>query len=242
MSGQIITSHCNRCGRNTRHDVLAVSPHEEDTTEGNSAEGDALHERYEMLECRGCGDISLRHTKNDEFGPFVVRYPPAIARRKPHWLHDRSSSRVYSPTYVEFDDGFEKIIVSIPEGIIEPMYEVYIALQNDCLRLCAMGVRAALEALMIDKVEDHRNFTKNLDELEKAHYISHRNRTSLEAILEVGHAATHRGWDPSSNDINTILDIMENLIQSVYLHEVHAEDLKKAVPKKPPKPNKPSEM
>jgi hypothetical protein len=57
-----------------------------------------------------------------------------------------------------------------------------------------MGIRSALENVMIDRVGDQRYFKINMDAFQKAGYLSVRQRGSLESILEAGHAATHRGW------------------------------------------------
>jgi hypothetical protein len=113
------------------------------------------------------------------------------------------------------------------------MSEVYTAVQNDSRRLAAMGIRAALESVMIEKVGDQRSFNANVDALQKAGYLSLRQALSLNSILEAGHAAIHRGWEPTNHDIVTLLDIAENIIEVVYLHEHRVRDLDKNVPKRP---------
>jgi hypothetical protein len=60
MSERITTSHCNRCGRDTSHYVLA------DTS------FTFANRRYEMLNCRGCEDVSMRRTVNISGGPRVL--------------------------------------------------------------------------------------------------------------------------------------------------------------------------
>src|SRR5271157_2537733 len=74
----------------------------------------------------------------------------------------------------------------------------------------------------------------NLDEFQKAGYLSERQRTALDTIFEAGHAAIHRGWEPTEDDIRTLMDITESVIESVYLHGVRAERLEKVVPKRLP--------
>src|SRR5208283_841274 len=49
----------------------------------------------------------------------------------------------------------------VPLDICNIMKEVYIALQNNSRRLCAMGIRATLEHTMIDKIGDHGKFVIN---------------------------------------------------------------------------------
>jgi hypothetical protein len=78
-----------------------------------------------------------------------------------------------------------------------------------------------------------------LDQFEKVGYLSERQRTVLDTILEAGHASIHRGWEPTEDDIRTLLDITESVIENVYFHEARAAHLEKAVPKRLPKANKP---
>lgn len=117
------------------------------------------------------------------------------------------------------------------------MREVYSALDNGSLRLAAMGIRAALENLMIEKVGDRQSFKANIDALQKAGYLSLRQAVALDTILEAGHAAVHRQWKPKSGDIDTVLEITNTLIESVYLHEESVRNLDKRVPKRP-RPNR----
>jgi Domain of unknown function (DUF4145) len=73
-----------------------------------------------------------------------------------------------------------------------------------------MGLRAALERMIIDKVTDLGNFRHNVDEFQKAGYLSLNQKKNLDSILDAGHAAIHRLWEPTQNDIDTLLDIAES--------------------------------
>jgi hypothetical protein len=90
---EIIRSHCNQCSRETKHIILAsrkVDDNEfiEDYGEIN------WWDRYELLECRGCEGVSMRHTSyfepTDE--TTISIYPPKVLRRRPHWLNELPSS------------------------------------------------------------------------------------------------------------------------------------------------------
>jgi len=86
--------------------------------------------------------------------------------------------------------------------------------------------------VMIDKVGDHKYFTKNIDAFAEAGYLSVRQRSQIDTILEAGHAAIHRGWEPSEADVETLFRITESVIENVYLHEKSAERLESAVPRR----------
>jgi len=113
------------------------------------------------------------------------------------------------------------------------MKEVYTALENGSLRLAAMGIRATIENLMIEKIGDQQSFQANVDALQKASYLSLRQAVALDSVLEAGHAAIHRQWEPKHRDIHTVLKLANKLIETVYLDEKQVRDLDKNVPKRP---------
>jgi hypothetical protein len=98
-----------------------------------------------------------------------------------------------------------------------------------------MGVRAALESVMIDRVGDRGKFVANIEAFQKAGYLSERQRGTLDAVLDAGHAAIHRGLEPANEDVRTLVDIAEGLIEEVYLHGPRADVLDRSVPKRPPR-------
>jgi DNA-binding PadR family transcriptional regulator len=108
--------------------------------------------------------------------------------------------------------------------------EIYTALQNDARRLAAMGVRSLIEHIMIAKVGDQGSFVRNLEKFETDGYVSPRQREQVEAILEAGHATTHRNFKPSRYDLITLVDIAESIVQTVYVHEDQVAALRKRVP------------
>jgi hypothetical protein len=89
--------------------------------------------------------------------------------------------------------------------------------------------------IMVDKVGDCGTFLEKLDAMEKHFYISLRQKHTLEAIINAGNASTHRGWVPSDDDIATLFDITENLIDTVYLHEDLARTIESKVPPRAPR-------
>jgi hypothetical protein len=105
-----------------------------------------------------------------------------------------------------------------------------VALQNDQPYLAAMGIRALLEQIMVTKCGDRGTFNKNLDAFQTDGYVSPVQRERLKTVLEVGHAAIHRGYKPSKEDLMTLVDLTEVIVQTFYLHGSKVEDLKKKIP------------
>jgi hypothetical protein len=123
----------------------------------------------------------------------------------------------------------------VPVRIVTLMREIYTAVQNGLTRLAAMGIRATLESVMIDKVGDKGSFVKNMDAFQEANYLSVRQRGHLDVMLDAGHAAIHREWVPTGNDVKVLLDITESIIQAVYLHDQPTNALSRKIPRRKPR-------
>jgi hypothetical protein len=108
--------------------------------------------------------------------------------------------------------------------------EVYSALHANNRRLATMGARALLDMAMTDKVKDVGQFNQKLDALEKEASISKKQREFLEAALDAGNAASHRGHCPTAKQLDQVMDIVENVIQQIYVLPNAAAELKKSTP------------
>jgi uncharacterized protein YutE (UPF0331/DUF86 family) len=112
------------------------------------------------------------------------------------------------------------------------MQEVYRSLDANNKRLPMMGARTLVDMLIVDKVGDVGTFDEKLKKLEHLGVISSQNRELLNAALDVGHAAAHRGHAPKSDEVNAVMDIVENLLHVVYILPEMAERLKKTTPQR----------
>lgn len=203
--------HCNDCGGERNHHVL-----HSDSTHWEAERGAVTGgTNSEMLRCAGCEKVILRESEwcSEVDEPTIRFYPPATFRPAPKWLTD---------FWLEFPPGHDQLH--------DLLKEIYVALQNAQPYLAAMGIRALLEQIMIDKIKDNGTFTENLRKFQEAGYVSKLQREQLATVLEVGHAAIHRGHKPSQEDLTTIVDITEVLIQSIYLHGSKVKELKGKIP------------
>jgi hypothetical protein len=227
--GDMIRARCNVCGGERKHFV--VHDYKTEWTEEISDNPPACiygEDRYELLQCAGCDAVMLRHTcihsevrdGDGDIRPRISYYPATTFRKPPSWLHAITIG----------GDAEHFALIWMPEIISRLVREIYTALHGDCLRLAAMGVRALLESIMIDRVGDHDSFGANLAEFQKQGYISPRQKTILDSTLELGHASIHRGYIPSRDDIVHALDITETLIQTIYVSHEQAAALKKKIP------------
>ena len=216
MSDQpkIVRAHCNKCGHETKHEIVSKrTQSHSDVVDPYQGIEVSWSTTYSMLECRGCEEVSLQRTEwcseNDPMdGPDPgTFFPPRVSRRKPAWV-----SRL-----------------ELPEEYAGLLDEIYVALHADSRRLAMMGARALIDATISRSVGDQGNFANGLDSLVKKQLISQRNRETIEAAVEVGHASAHRGYRPSSDGVNVVIDIVENLIHNELL-AAPAQALKTSTP------------
>jgi uncharacterized protein DUF4145 len=241
--------YCNECGGLRNHQVISahkskiwrddpiqhflqetgdVLPHLIDATE----DSDERHECtvcFEILRCKGCDcetvrrieywkmledafeDILREQIGDQEYEALfqITRYPPPMARRAPGWIALLARAER-----------------NIPNGVTELVREIYQALQSGSRRLVVMGVRSVLEAVIFDKTNrDERNFKKNLNNFQQAGYLSTHQEKNVYEIIKAGNASTHRGWTPTDDEVTTLLDITESVIESTYLHQSRVEQL-----------------
>jgi len=208
-----IWSHCNECGHDTKHAVVSkVGRRRTFVDDPYSVEVGTI---WKFLQCLGCEEVALHRldwcSEDDpQDGPGPGTYfPPRVSRRKPLWI--------------------EKL--NVPAEYTSLLEEIYIALHADSRRLAMMGVRALIDVVMQRNVGDQGNFGAGLDALVAKQFISERGRQILSAAIDAGHASTHRGHNPSSDSVNVVIDIVENLIHNELLAE-SAQALKAATPRR----------
>lgn len=203
-------AHCNTCLGDRNHEILFT----EKTSWSVDEYGMQGDDRYDMLKCCGCDGITLRHTSasTEDPEPTVQYYPPAIFRQQPRWVWDLRGKESHR--------------------IRTLLKEIYVGVQNGMKMITTMGVRALVEYVMIESVGDKGSFRKNLTEFADKGFISDKQHEILNAVLEAGHATIHRAYEPSDKDLATCIDIVESMIQDIYVHPGKAAELARRVPKR----------
>lgn len=216
----IVQAPCNDCGRKTDHEVLRFHSK---TIRDDDEDYAWYKTTYRMLECRGCHFISLERINTsyeDERGdvPKKEYFPPPISRRKPSWIHELA---IYAPELV----------------VCDLLDEVYSALHADNRRLATMGARTLLDMAIVDSVGDVGSFADKLKSLEQNGVIGKTQKEFLDAALEAGNAAAHRGHCPTAQHLNHVMDIVESVLHQIYVLPHTAAELKRSTPqrKKPAK-------
>ena len=202
--------HCNKCLGKTNHSLV----HEIQGNRGSESDGDFTFEwntSYAVLQCDGCQEVVLRRTYGDseiEY-PVVSYFPPPTSRPPPTWLYN------------------------LPGKLSMLLREIYRSLDAGNTWLSMMGARTLVDLVLVEKLGDEGSFEAKLKKLEEQHLISAPGRVVLDAALDAGNAAAHRGYAAKPTQVNAVMDIVENLLQAVYVLPDMAEDLKNSTPARP---------
>lgn len=203
--------HCNECRRKTWHKLLKEA-HDDGSEPYDGEYRIWWHIVHQMFECCGCKAVVVR--RSHEFSewdyPDVRFFPPRVSRHKPDWFY------------------------KVPASLQSLLTEVYQSLDADTRALPLMGARALLDMVIVDKVGDVGTFSEKLKNLETQGFISQKNREILDAALEAGSAAAHRGYAPKMDDVHAVMDIVENLLQAIYVLDKVALEIKKSTPPRSP--------
>lgn len=216
-----LKARCNVCHTDTNHDVLFKK-----TATGTEQIDDDLAVdwgvTWRVIQCRGCDSVSMKRDEwNSEATDEQNRpelettyFPPRIFRKLPSWLRNDIST----PT--------------CPDEVESLLRELYVSIQNNCHAASTMLMRAIFEHTMIDKVGDNGSFGRNLARFREDGYIGAKQATVVSSMLEVGHATIHRAYIPESDDIVALVDILEGVLEVVYVQVPKAEEINKRIPKR----------
>lgn len=205
-------SHCNRCNHSTKHDVLHELRIDDEHVDEDSGRHEEWTNCYTLMQCRGCDDVSLKidhwHSAYGQIDPEI--YPPRTSRSFPSWLWD------------------------LPNGWRSLLQEIYGALHADSRRLAMMGARSVIDLYLTEAVGNAGTFEQRLGQLVSSGQLAPDDKTTLKAALEAGNAAAHRGHNPHTQDLSTVMDIVEHLLHGFVLKQ-SALSLQKSTPRRPSK-------
>ena len=127
-------------------------------------------------------------------------------------------------------------LTKLPDTAQVLMREVHVAMHEDLYALSAMGIRAVVDVISVDLLAgDAGSFNAKVDGLAKAGHLSPSQRTALNAVVDAGHAAAHRGLVPTRDAAQEMLDALEVVLKTAYVLPGVAQSLQAMTPKRPPK-------
>jgi hypothetical protein len=161
--------------------------------------------RYRTWICRGCDSATLQESATLEqlFNNDT---------RKVVWTY------AYHPKRMT-EDLPRKFFADTPLKMHMVYYEIVESFNTESKVLCAIGLRALLEAICVDKGITDKvawGLKGKLAELEKRQHIPAGIVKKLESFKFMGDGAAHRLEVPDREDLKLAIEVMEGLLSFLY--------------------------
>jgi len=204
--------HCLYCKHDTHHDVIKEFNkrfYPEDTPNMTI---DFAHGTWEILQCRGCENITFREIwiTSEDPEPIVKLYPP----------HNKNMLEL-------------KRFYSVPPILRKVYRELIDCYNNQIYTLCAAGLRALIEGICAAQnikngpVEIRNNDRKtkiirkiNLEGkiagMAEKGILSRNHATILQEHRFLGNEALHELKSPNPDDLKAAIEIVEHTLENIY--------------------------
>lgn len=208
---------CGKCRRETRHRVLQSVD-----VEGDDRKFDfQFVDNYQIIQCQGCDFISFRKSHSNSW-EFIYEED----NEEPNYV---STVELY-PRVARRDKLLHAYILPTPVKCIYD--ETHSALSNKQPILAGVGIRTLVEAVCNEKAAAGRRLVNKIDDLVKKGVLTQAGAETLHSLRILGNDAVHQVKPHSEKTLNLALDVVEHLLNDVYVLPATTKDL--------PKPKTPS--
>lgn len=208
---QKLSVACRDCKRSTNHLVLAST---DLTGSDDLGEGHVIdwNSHYQILQCQGCDSISFRkasHTSEDyiQIGPneyeidvFEELFPNPTEGRLP------------------LKDG-----EILPTDVERIYSETLKAINSNQPVLSGIGIRALIETIAKERKAGGKDLMEKIDDLVIQGVLTKDGAEIFHKLRILGNTAAHEVKPHSRDQLNLALDVVEHLLQGVYILPLHAK-------------------
>jgi hypothetical protein len=175
-------------------------------------------------------------------GEEVLRYE-SFSAYLAH-LHKQQSDlnaltgQIGAPNFLDFGESRPKTlpvlnaatlpvwVEQLPEGLRELLKETFQAKEQGWNRLAAMGIRAMFDMVSTEALQvDAGGFKRKLEDMVREEHIALTQHQNLNALVETGHAAAHRGFNPTPEMVDSMWGIAMNALESFFVLKPKAQKL-----------------
>lgn len=196
---------CVSCVGTTRHSILASI--DQRGSDGDHRYTVDWHASHQIIQCDGCKSISYRRvdTNSEDYD------------------HDDHGHQVHVPTEKLFPPRLANQNINegdsyfLPQQTRELLKEVHSALANSQLILAGVGARGLLETVVKDRKANGDNLFRQIDDLVKQQILTPARASVLHQIRTLGNDAAHEAKPHNSNQLALAVEIVENVLQEVYI-------------------------
>ncbi len=211
-------SYCSNCNKPTNQKVL-----KEVVRKTKDEVGWWDESRFQIIKCGGCDEITFRKLYDD-----IYRYSEGDTESKQELFPNRGM-------HIRPRQSYRGVPFKI-----RIIYDETIDTFNSFMPiLCGIGVRAIVESICQDKninegkvmsSNGKEHVSKNLDGkisgLLQRGFLTPHNADTLHELRFLGNKAAHEIKPPTIEELGIAIDIIENIIENIYLLTRKAESLK----------------
>lgn len=199
--------YCNHCNTSTNH-----TPIKSEKTENKQHEDFNWSKEFIIIKCLGCDNLQFKTVYSDE---AMIAWDGE--EQQEFYYYD---IKYYPKNIVGYRPL--KNSYAIPEKIRIVYNEAIEALKNDCYLLSAVGLRAVIEAICIEQGIAGRNLEIKINNLVRSKLITEKDSGRLHSIRFLGNDSVHEMEVPEESKIRIALNIIEHLINNLYLIDIDA--------------------
>jgi hypothetical protein len=199
-AGKRLKMPCRICKVKTNHELLAVYHQQhvvDEDDDGRPIFWEDIESRFWI--CLGCEAASLEE----------VWWPEGIKDVGSSTFYPRNSS----------NDRAIKDFVQLDKKLQQVYKEVILSFNEKLLMLCAMGLRALLEAICINKgINDSVawGLEAKLQKLEEEQHLPSNIVEGLHSFKFIGDSAVHRLEAPTVSELSLAIDMVEDLLNFMF--------------------------
>lgn len=221
---------CPRCGGDSKKHVVLFEKLVSQYDPDGSLEYVDIHQ---LIECGGCEGVKYRQAVegwDDQYAEIVTRvlgvHPTASQekKRRPGTAAD------------VLEDNWQEIV---PPDVFRMYHEAHDTFNVGAYTLSTLGLRAVVEAVCLDRGLTDRDdsLEKKIDKLVSEGHLAKSQAEFLHTIRSFGNDAAHRMERPSERELETILEIIEGMLNTIYVLPSKNVELKARQAKRKAKAN-----
>lgn len=200
-------SYCQRCNFETNHSILF-----KETYRSLENEGYDYQIEYLVVKCLGCDSISFRKEFIDIENSFPDEYGD--------WNPDITITTY--PKRNKVVKGLQNTH-ALPEKIKSIYNEAINSYNADCPILTGVAFRAVIEAICIEENVTGNNLEKKINNLVRQKLITEKEAKRLHSVRFIGNDSVHEMKVPKENSLKIVLNIIEHLLNNIYLIDYHSQ-------------------
>jgi hypothetical protein len=209
-SGKELWIPCAYCNTVTSHKILTAVSSEDESEEGDIQ----VREDYWTVQCQGCKDVSFCHeSRCSEDAVFLADGDAEL----------RPTRKLY-PARVQGRPRMRGVY-ELPHPLLEIYTETHSALCNGLPILAGIGLRAIVEAVCMQKSSTGKDLKQKIDSLASLGLITADGAKILHSLRFMGNKAAHEVKKHTETEIDAAFDVIEILLQGVYVSPKRAAKL-----------------